>query len=249
MASWPWWRRNRAMRQPLRAGIDLLGDHNTCFTPPSHLGLNLATAGPAWSVQRLNSLLRQLSIQPTAEAVLELRYGRHCLSRFWLEAPVDLLPNLWQGPIGELSRQLTSSLLAVQPLSRDEQRWSQRLISSVAHDADPTARWNSLLALLPFLQPQDQLPCSEAELPSWLNNVGHRCTENASTPRGLLNPAPDEARAPSDPDEDEPPTPLPRLIEADPNTILSHLNNQEALQRGRGLLRLHHIDPDDEEIL
>lgn len=249
MASWAWWRRARAMRQPLRADIDLLGQKNTQFTPPSNLGLNLAKAGPAWSVQRLNALVRQLSDQPTRETVLELRYGRHCLSRFWLEAPVDALPELWRGPMGDLSRKLTSSLLTVQPLSRDEERWSQGLLRSLASDGNQPARWNTLLALLPFLRPQDQLPCADEELPGWLRNLGYRCRESASTPRGLLNPAPQVEAELNEPDPSESRTPLPRLIETDFTTLLEQLNNQETLQRGKGLLRLHVIDPDDQDIL
>jgi hypothetical protein len=236
------------MRQPLQAGIDLLGQQNPRFNPPRHLGLNLAAAGPAWSLQRLEALLYQLKTQPTADTVLELRFGRHCLSRFWLEAPVDQLPSLWEGPIGDLSRSLAASLLPNQPLSNDEQRWRERLLNSLASpDRDP-ARLNSLLAVLPFLDPQGHLPVTAAELPSWLHNLQDRCQGGTGILRGLLNPAPELNGAAREQNEGYI-APLPRLIPTEPTTLLAQLNREEALQRGKGLLRLHRIEPDDAEIL
>lgn len=236
------------MRQSLQTGIDLLGRHELRFSPPRHLGLNLDPAGPAWSVQRLEKLLSQLKVQPTAETVFELRYGRHCLSRFWLEAPVDQLPTLWQGPIGNLTRSLTVSLLPQQPLSHDEGQWRQRLLESLRGAKRDAAQWNTLLAALPFLKPEEPLPIAAEELPSWLHLLKDRSTGRQAIPRGLLNPAPDLNGSDSERDASSSAS-LPRFIPTDPATLLETLNCEEALQRGKGLLRLHHIDPDDAEIL
>ena len=130
------WKRGSArLRQPLKTGVDLLGSDQACFPPPRQLGLNLAPAAPAWSLQRLHTITEQLSQHPTPELMLEARYGRHCLSRLWLEAPVDQLAELWRGPIGQLQRQLLASPLRQQPLSRDERRWRHRLLEALGSGA------------------------------------------------------------------------------------------------------------------
>lgn len=259
MASW-WssWRQGRqSTRQPLQRGVDLLGSQPTRFAPPRQLGLNLAPAGPAWSSQHLELILKQLGEQPSAELMLEARYGRHCLSRFWLEAPVDQLSGLWQGDLGRLSRLLIHSPLPGQPLSRDEQRWRHRLLQDLASQPDLQGsgnpeRTNQLLALLPYLEPGQQLPLAASALPSWLMELSQRCQNQAKAqPRALLTAASEAPQANTNqPQEEAPPiTRLPRLIETDGQTLLEQLSQDSSLKRGTGLLRLLEIDPDDAEVL
>lgn len=233
------------LRQPLKPGVDLLGGEQAFFPPARRLGLNLAPAAPAWSLKRLSAIVEQLFAQPTAELMLEARYGRHCLSRLWLEVPVDQLEALWQGPIGELQRQLISSPLRQQPLSRDERRWRHRLLEAISA-GEPTAdRWNHLLALLAYLE-TNQLPeaiCADA-LPSWLEELSDWCDRGRKQPRALLSPSAEQ----SDP-EPTADLALPRLIATGGEELLEQLSQESSLKRGLGLIRLLQVDPEDQEVM
>jgi len=237
-----WHRGRQRLRQPLQRGVDLLGTQPTLFAPPRQLGLNLAPAAPAWSLQRLSAIVHQLRAQPSAELMLEARHARHCLSRFWLEAPVDQLAQLWQGAIGTVQRELSASPLREQPLSRDEQRWRHRLLEAVAQSSPD--RWNHLLALLGYLEgPQLPSAITAEALPTWLNDLYSWCASANASPRGLLTPA-KEADAPG-----PAPAPLPRLIPTDGQQLLDLFSDEAAQKRGLGLLRLLQVDPDDQEVI
>ena len=238
-----WQRGKGGLRQPHHPGVDLLGSEQTCFPPPRQLGLNLAPAAPAWSLQRLRSITEQLCGQPTAELMLEARYGRHCLSRFWLEAPVDQLSDLWEGPIGQLQRQLIASPLRQQPLSRDERRWRHRLLEALRSAAPAADRWNHLLAVLAYVE-SDGLPegIHADDLPSWLGELDGWRAAARTEPRGLLSPG-------AEPDSQSERTPLPRLITTEPEQLLAQLSDESIQKRGLGLLRLLQVDPNDQEVL
>lgn len=237
-----WQRSTSRLRQPLQAGVDLLGSEQTLFPPPRQLGLNLAPAAPAWSLQRLSTITEQLCSQPTAELMLEARYGRHCLSRLWLEAPVDQLAELWQGNLGRLQRQLIASPLRQQPLSRDERRWRHRLLEALSVSAPAPDRWNHLLAVLAYLDEQ-KLPggIPAEELPNWLDDISAWCPDTQPAPRGLLSPGAAESE-PTKP-------PLPRLISTDPQHLLDQLSRDDMQKRGLGLVRLLQVDPDDHQVI
>jgi len=240
------WQRSRAnLRQPLKAGVDLLGSEQTLFPPPRQLGLNLAPAAPAWSLQRLHTITEQLNQQPTPELMLEARYGRHCLSRLWLEAPVDQLDALWRGPIGQLQRQLIASPLRQQPLSRDERRWRHRLLEALSTTSAAADRWNHLLAVLAYLE-RDALPeaIQADDLPSWLGDVRAWCMAGQHTPKGLLGPGATAAEQPA-----SAAAPLPRLITTEPEQLLEQLSADSIHKRSFGLLRLLQVDPDDQEVI
>ncbi|MEN9387805.1 MAG: hypothetical protein RLZZ255_781 [Cyanobacteriota bacterium] len=238
------------LRQPVQPGVDLLGSTQTLFQPPRQLGLNLAPAAPAWSLQQLSSITAQLCSRPTAELMLEARYGRHCLSRLWLEAPVDQLEGLWQGPIGALQRQLIASPLRQQPLSRDERRWRHRLLEALAGPEPAADRWNHLLALLAYLEQRELPETIQADaLPSWLCELRDWCTQGRPAPRGLLSPGAAEVDAEAAQAETAPLKPLPRLISTEPQDLLEQLSRESSQKRGHGLLRLLQVDPDDQEVL
>jgi hypothetical protein len=250
------WQRSKArLRQPLKAGVDLLGSEQTLFPPPRQLGLNLAPAAPAWSLQRLHAITTQLCNQPSQELMLEARYGRHCLSRLWLEAPVDQLAELWLGPIGQLQRQLITSPLRQQPLSRDERRWRHRLLEALSTNAPTADRWNHLLAVLAYLESEALPEAVKAdELPSWLGEFSTWCSAGRATPKGLLGPsgsASDQsvsaATEPEQPRSDT--SPLPRLITTEPEQLLEQLSSDSIQKRSLGLLRLLQVDPDDQEVI
>ncbi|MEN9540628.1 MAG: hypothetical protein RLZZ459_719 [Cyanobacteriota bacterium] len=252
------WQRSRAhLRQPLKAGVDLLGSEQTLFPPPRQLGLNLAPAAPAWSLQRLHTITEQLGHQPTPELMLEARYGRHCLSRLWLEAPVDQLAELWRGPIGQLQRQLLASPLRQQPLSRDERRWRHRLLEALSDTAAAADRWNHLLAVLAYLE-RDALPeaIQADDLPSWLEEVRAWCVAGRPTPKGLLGPgATATEQVPTNNSTAQPEradsaaAPLPRLITTEPEQLLEQLSADSIQKRSFGMLRLLQVDPDDQEVI
>jgi hypothetical protein len=237
-----WQRSSAHLRQPLKPGIDLLGSNQTCFPPPKQLGLNLAPAAPAWSLQRLTSIIQQLGEQPTAELMLEARYGRHCLSRLWLEVPVDQLAAIWQGPIGKLQRQIINSPLRQQPLSRDERRWRHRLLTELNSNEPAADRWNHLLAAVLYLE-QNELPetIHADALPSWLSDFTSWCTSGRQEPRALLSPgaASNEAETAK----------LPRLITTTGQELLEQLGEPSSQKRALGLLRLLQVDPDDQEVI
>ena len=237
-----WQRSTARLRQPLKAGVDLLGSEQTLFPPPRQLGLNLAPAAPAWSLQRLHTITEQLCSQPTPELMLEARYGRHCLSRLWLEVPVDQLAELWLGPIGQLQRHLMASPLRQQPLSRDERRWRHRLLEALGAAAPAADRWNHLLAVLAYLE-TDALPepLQADDLPNWLGEVHEWCAASRQTPKGLLGPGPSN--------EEQAPTQLPRLITTEPEQLLEQLSADGIQKRSLGLLRLLQVDPDDQEVI
>lgn len=237
-----WQRSTSRLRQPLQAGVDLLGGAQTLFPPPRNLGLNLAPAAPAWSLQRLSTITQQLYQQPTVELMLEARYGRHCLSRFWLETPVDQLAELWRGKLGALQRELMASPLRQQPLSRDEWRWRHRLLESLKVSTPAPDRWNHLLAVLAYLDEQE-LPAgiTAGELPTWLDDISDWCADAHISPRALLSPG----AADSEPITFQ----LPRLISSDPQELLDHLSREEMQKRGLGLVRLLQVDPNDQEVL
>jgi len=237
-----WQRGSARLRQPLKPGIDLLGSQQTCFPPPKQLGLNLAPAAPAWSLQRLSTIIQQLIDQPTAELMLEARYGRHCLSRLWLEVPVDQLAVLWQGPLGQLQRQIINSPLRHQPLSRDERRWHHRLLTELNADEPAADRWNHLLAAVLYLEQNEFPETIDADaLPSWLSEFISWCGACRQEPRALLSPG----AASSEAD----PATLPRLIESTGQELLEQLAEQPTQKRALGLLRLLQVDPEDQEVL
>ena len=241
-----WERGSTRLRQPLQPGVDLLGSDQACFAPPRRLGLNLAPAAPAWSLQRLRTIVDQLIEQPTAELMLEARYGRHCLSRLWLEAPVDQLPELWHSPIGALQRQLIASPLRQQPLSRDERRWRHRLLEAISSREPAADRWNHLLALLAYLE-SNQLPeaVGADALPSWLGELSDWCPRRQHEPRALLSPSAEVSEPDSAPAAEE----LPRLIATGGQELLEQLSQESSQKRGLGLIRLLQVDPDDQEVI
>jgi hypothetical protein len=158
---------------------------------------------------------------------------------------VDQLEALWEGPIGALQRQLLTSPLRQQVLSRDERRWRHRLLEALSTPEPSADRWNHLLALLGYLE-TNQLPeAIRAEaLPSWLNALSSWCGSSWQEPRALLTPGPDPTSA------QEPSTrQLPRLIAIDGQDLLNQLSLETCQKRGLGLLRLLQVDPEDVEVL
>ena len=74
-------------------------------TPPANIGIQGPPDPLPWTVARLERIVRRANANPAdGQFQLEARHARHCLSRFWLQAPIDQLEALYGGPIGQVQR-------------------------------------------------------------------------------------------------------------------------------------------------
>ncbi|MFM7086192.1 MAG: hypothetical protein ACKOXO_04265 [Cyanobium sp.] len=144
---------------------------------PAPIGLGAPPQPAAWSVARLERIVRRCNLQPEeAQALLEARHARHCLSQFWLAAPIDLLPSLYAGPIGAVYRDLLHGCLPSQPLAADEARWKERLAHRLQQDLEAPLRASLLLAVMPYCAPgRLRLASPQSDLPAWLLADYSRC--------------------------------------------------------------------------
>lgn len=170
---------------------------------------------------------------------------RDCLIRFWLAAPADLLPGLWQGAPGEstktLVKQLTSStsFSAEQVKLRDE-IGAQLSQSGLHHPLSP-----QLLLATFLLSPAGlfQVASPEQNLPQWLL-PGYRelyeqpSASQVSSPQAQVA-APEPVEAFNLPEPDFGPF---------PSSLQDLSQNRIHLNRMLGLANLYYIDPEDREI-
>ena len=110
--------------------IDLVAPGPVEIPPPARAGLQLDPVAAPWSVARLTDLLREAEHQPTVTTLQAARLARHRLSRFWLDAPVDQLEELYDGELGTLQRLLLQGSLVQQDLA------GARTVASDALTAD-----------------------------------------------------------------------------------------------------------------
>ena len=138
--------------------------------PPANIGIQGSPAALPWTVARLERIVRRANASPAdSQFQLEARHARHCLSRFWLQAPIDQIEALYGGPIGQVQRLLLHGTLPSQPLAADEEAWQQTLSQALLRDFSVPERLNLLLALMPYC-PRGELQVGNAAetLPSWL---------------------------------------------------------------------------------
>lgn len=101
-------------------------DDRSLVDPPRRSGAagrGAAMQVTPWSAMRLRGIFNELASNPSPAVLVEARKARHCLSKFWLAAPVDQLEILYRSPIGDAYRQLLSGPLARQALEPAEQDW------------------------------------------------------------------------------------------------------------------------------
>ena len=84
------------------SGLDLLSGDSGQLERPDFAGIDLAGAVRPWSVARLEAIMREASVNPSAATLQAARQARHCLSVFWLAAPSDQLELLYASSIGVL---------------------------------------------------------------------------------------------------------------------------------------------------
>ena len=228
-----------------------------------------------WSATRLSAIFQDLSRTPTPGLLLESRRARHCLSQFWLGAPVDQLEGLYRSAIGECYRALLAGPLPAQPLDAAEINWRDGIARRLMENFDRPETTNLLLAVMPYFDRGKMRVANPLEqVPGWL--LGDYAAlfdpilqQRLQQPVGLLGPAgsagvgmayppqqlvgpPQQAPQFQQPGQFQQPvqqaTPLPVMAARRGNEGLALIQNQDYLGRMNGLLNLYGIDRQDNEV-
>jgi len=206
---------------------------------PEQAGIDLTLVQRPWSVARLTAIVRNAQRNPSASSLQAARQARHCLSSFWLVAPVDQLEELYGGAIGTVQRRLLEGPLPQQPLADDERQWRDQLASRLSDGSQASQQLNLLLALMPYFPPHSlTVPDALEALPRWLLKDYVVYCEPAlkaqlEGPAGLLPGGNNE--------EVEP------LSERRGEEAMAWFRDEEALSRMQALLNLYAMDPRDAE--
>ena len=254
---------------PTAAGVNLVQeDSPALLSPPKNIGIDEAPRSTAWTVSRLDRIIRRANANPgDTQCLLEARHARHCLSKFWLQAPIDQLEQLYGGPIGQAYRLLLRGPLSIQPLAGDEKSWKQGLTQQLEANFDTPERLNLLLAVMTYCAPgKMQLSDPAESLPRWLLGDYVACfapelAADLGLPIGLLdqpgpplsgasNPiSPPTAQAPSvDPVAKPEAAALPRLIEASGAEAFNQFQDEGFVNRMVGLINLYVIERSDSDV-
>jgi hypothetical protein len=122
-----------------------------------------------WSATRLAGIFKDLQSQPNGKLIGEARRARQCLSRFWLQAPVDQLEGLYRSPVGQCYRMLLKTSLAAMPLLTEEQQWRDGLAQKLSRSMSRPERVNLLLAAMPYFERgKMRLMNATDVVPQWL---------------------------------------------------------------------------------
>jgi hypothetical protein len=227
--------------------INLVDEPAPAIPAPPLAGIGAFRPATPWSLARLGSLLHEARRMPTAASLQAARLARHCLSQFWLGAPVDALEDLYAGPIGALQRRQLEGPLPQQPLAADEVQWRDALVAAIADPQQRAQRLNLLLAVMPYFPPQ-RLAVADALqiLPRWLlRDYVVYCEPELKHalegPAALLQPADDRTSV----------TPAPLAASLEPLTerrgeeAMAWFRDEEALSRLQALVNLYALDPED----
>jgi hypothetical protein len=212
---------------------------------PAQAGIDLTLVQKPWSVSRLGTIFRDAQRTPTAATLQAARQARHCLSCFWLVAPVDQLAALYGGDIGDLQRRQLEGPLPRQPLADDERQWRDQLAARLADSALASQQHNLLLALMPYFPPHSLTVAEPLEsLPRWLLKDYVVYCEPAlkaqlEGPAGLLQPS-----STSESGEE-----LELLSERRGEEAMAWFRDEEALSRMQALINLYGLDPEDQDTL
>lgn len=179
--------------------------------------------------------------------------ARHCLSSFWLMAPVDQLESLYSGPIGVLHRQQMDGPLPHQALAADEQQWCDLLQKKLVDPECQAQHLNLLLALMPYFGPGNLITAEPlVNLPNWLlKDYVMYCEPELKAelegPAGLLEPS--EARSSGSPSTNQSVQEWTPLTSRRGEEAMEWFGNEEALDRMKALLNLYALDPNDQETI
>jgi len=194
-----WVRRQLSGSSPLLKSVrvNLVEPRELPVPVPKRVGLDRCKLVQPWSIARLSSLFREAALQPSESTLLAARVARHCLSSFWISAPVDHLQHLYEGNLGALQQLLLECPLTRQGLAQDEQSWVQQLRDLLEDPEQDSRHLNLVLALLPYGQPgQLSLHNPLESLPDWLlsdyiNYAEPELASQRTQPAGLLRPSPE----------------------------------------------------------
>lgn len=219
-----------------------------------------------WSATRLASIFKDLQAAPDGRVIGEARRARQCLSRFWLQAPVDQLEVLYRSPVGQCYRMLLKTGLAGQPLLTEEQQWRDGLAQKLSRSMNRPESVNLLLAAMPYFERGKMRLLNATDLvPQWLIADYSALFDPGLArllrrPAGLLGPAgtaaasravaPQQLQA-MEPIRSAPPqqaAALPVMASRRGNEALALIQNQDYLGRMSGLVNLYTIDPADAEV-
>ena len=183
---------------PKSAQVDLVEPRGETVPVPQRVGLDHFHLSPPWSIARLARLFHEAAHQPSESTFQAARVARHCLSVFWISAPVDHLQQLYEGELGSLQRLLLEGPLVKQGLAVDEQSWARKLKLLLSDRGEQSRQLNVILALLPYTQPgQFSLQNPLETLPEWLltdyiNFCDPELAITLNEPVGLLTPSTEE---------------------------------------------------------
>lgn len=224
--------------------IDLVQGPRPRFKAPRRLNIDASLQLRPWSMGRLMAIFREANRFPSEATFRDARYARHCLSRFWLAAPIDLLEELYNGALGELQRELLAGPLPHQDLASEENAWRQEISSLLSENFNRPERWNLFLAAMPYYAPgRMKLDHPEQQLPEWLlADYATYCDPDLELqvrPRAALagaSPAASPAAAPS-------------LWHQRGAELIAIFEEEAFHTRHQGLLNLYAIDPSDSEVI
>ena len=236
-------------QEPSPGSINLLEDVPVKIDAPELAGIDTTIVQKPWSVARLTAIFRDLQRNPGPASVQAGRLARHCLSSFWLTAPVDQLEALYAGGVGDLQRLQLEGSLPQQPLATDERQWRDGLVARLGQVEQSSQKLNLLLALMPYFPPHSLSVEEPLEsLPRWLlRDYVIYCQPELKYvlegPAGLIGPSgasPASAEA---------------LLEMEPlsqrrgEEAMAWFRDEEALTRMQALVNLYGMDPDDQDTI
>ena len=151
-----WLKHNLYIQTPNHSErVDLVGrsDEKTQPVTPQSAGLQFDRIPRPWSISKLNSILIDAKVQPSAATFLAARQARHQLSLFWITTPVDLVEELYNSKLGSLQRTLLEHPLLLSDLSNDEKAWRKMLMKRRKDPMHSSQIINQALALMIYRKP------------------------------------------------------------------------------------------------
>jgi hypothetical protein len=160
------------------------------------------------------------------------------MARFWLSAPEDMLPSLWNSPLGEATRALVQQLNPQFPFTGEQVQLREALNQRLSRGLDQPGSTQLLLAVFLVSPPgQFRIATPERWLPNWLQD-GYRALYEQPVPATASGSAPVAPASVPQPD-----------FGAFPGSLRELTGNRIQLNRILGLSNLYYIDPEDQEIL
>ena len=145
--------RSQAPNDYQRVNLVEVSDKNKQPKTPKNAGLQLDRIPRPWSVSKINSILNDAKLQPSAATFLAARQARYQLSLFWITTPVDLVEDFYQSKLGSLQRSLLEHPLLYSDLSNDEKAWRKMLLNKRNDPTTSSQIINRALALMIYRKP------------------------------------------------------------------------------------------------